>query len=329
MRKLIIDADTGSDDAVALVMAMRNLPKDSILGITIASGNVPLEQGIANALYVNELCGMNIPVYAGESSPIARSYIELDNMEEATKHAISESPVSTSAQYVHGADGLGDIGLQPQESQCEEESALDFYKEALSNNSDVEIVALGPLSNIAKLVQEEPELISSIKHCYIMGGCSNGVGNITKTAEYNFWVDPEAADIVLKSTIPITVIGWDPSYLDGTLDRKKVKEIDEINTEYSKFTNGVFEKVRVLVLDILGQDSYSLPDPLAMAVYLNEDIISESIEANMVVDTRDGPTRGACIIDFMDIEMNPRKVRIVQRCDNSKFFDLLKKSLVE
>ena len=137
------------------------------------------------------------------------------------------------------------------------------------------------------------------------------------------------SDIVLKSTIPITVIGWDPSYLDGTLDRKKVKEIDEINTEYSKFTNGVFEKVRVLVLDILGQDCYSLPDPLAMAVFLNEDIISESIEANMVVDTRDGPTRGACIIDFMDIEMNPRKVRIVQRCDNNKFFDLLKKSLVE
>ena len=133
------------DDAVALVMAMRNMPKESILGITIASGNVPLEQGIANALYVNELCGMNIPVYAGESSPIARSYIELDNMEEATKHALSESPVSTSAQYVHGADGLGDIGLKPQDGKSAEESALDFYKEALSNYSEIDIVSLGPL----------------------------------------------------------------------------------------------------------------------------------------------------------------------------------------
>ena len=111
MRKLIIDADTGSDDAVALVMAIRNLPKESILGITIAAGNVPLKQGISNALYVNELCDANINVYAGESAPMHRPYIELDNMEQATAHALSEDPASSSAQYVHGTDGLGDIGL--------------------------------------------------------------------------------------------------------------------------------------------------------------------------------------------------------------------------
>ena len=162
-----------------------------------------------------------------------------------------------------------------------------------------------------------------------MGGCSNGVGNITKTAEYNFWVDPEAADIVLRSEIPITVIGWDPSYLDGTLNLERVNEIDLINTKYSKFTNDIFGRVRNLVLEVMGQESYSLPDPLAMSVFLDEEIITESIFANMVVDTRDGPTRGACIIDFMDIEMNQRKVRIVQRCNNQKFFELLKKSLIE
>jgi purine nucleosidase len=329
MRKLIIDADTGSDDAVALVMAIRNLPKESILGITIAAGNVPLKQGISNALYVNELCDTNINVYAGESAPMYRPYIELDNMEQATAHALSEDPASSSAQYVHGADGLGDIGLEPKNTNYSDVSALDFYRETLKKNTDIEIVALGPLSNIARLIKEEPKLLGSIKHCYIMGGCSNGVGNITKTAEYNFWVDPEAADIVLKSEIPITVIGWDPSYLDGTLNLERVNEIDLINTKYSKFTNDIFGRVRNLVLEVMGQESYSLPDPLAMSVFLDEEIITESIFANMVVDTRDGPTRGACIIDFMDIEMNQRKVRIVQRCNNQKFFELLKKSLIE
>ena len=103
MRKLIIDADTGSDDAVALVMAIRNLPKESILGITVAAGNVPLKQGISNALYVNELCDTNINVYAGESAPMYRPYIELDNMEQATAHALSEDPASSSAQS--GASG--------------------------------------------------------------------------------------------------------------------------------------------------------------------------------------------------------------------------------
>ena len=109
-----------------------------------------------------------------------------------------------------------------------------------------------------------------------MGGCSNWVGNITKTAEYNFWVDPEAADIVLKSEIPITVIGWDPSYLDGTLNLERVNEIDLKNTKYSKFTIDIFGIVRKWCLEVMGQESYILPDPLAMSVFLDEEIITES-----------------------------------------------------
>ena len=113
------------------------------------------------------------------------------------------------------------------------------------------------------------------------------------------------------------------------IDINKINEIESLNTKFSKFTNDIQVVLREMMKELLNQDAYDLPDPLAMSVFLDEEIITESIFANMVVDTRDGPTRGACIIDFMDIEMNQRKVRIVQRCNNGKFFKLLKKSLIE
>ncbi len=106
MTKLIIDADTGSDDAVALLMAYRNLPEDKILGITVVAGNVPLKQGLINTSYVNELCEVQIPIYKGAEKPLERNYIEVHDSDESTKIALSYGNDSTSAQNVHGVDGL-------------------------------------------------------------------------------------------------------------------------------------------------------------------------------------------------------------------------------
>ena len=160
-----------------------------------------------------------------------------------------------------------------------------------------------------------------------MGGSSNALGNITKFAEYNFWVDPEAADIVLNSGIPITVIGWDPSLYDAMISTEKIHEIDSIGTKYSKFTNDIQVVLREMMKDIFGSDSYDLPDPLAMSVYLDNEIISQSVEVNVRVDTRDGMTRGGCILDFLNLEPDSPKVRVVQRCHGDKFYNLLKQSL--
>ena len=327
MRKLIIDADTGSDDAVALLMAYRNLSESEILGVSLVSGNVPLNQAILNTIYVNELCEVNIPIHKGASKPLERDYIEVHESEEANKIALSYKNTSTSAQHVHGVDGLGDIGLRPSTEKISDVSALDFHKKILSEETDVEIVTLGPLTNIAKLVLDSPELLKNIKHCYIMGGSSNAFGNVTKFAEYNFWVDPEAADIVLNSGIPITVIGWDPSLLDAMIDEDKVNEIEKIGTKYSKFTNEIQVVLREMIKDIFGHDGYDLPDPLAMSVFLDEEIIAENVVANIRVDTRDGMTRGGCVIDFFNLEPEAEKVRIVQRCHQDMFYNLLKKSL--
>ena len=175
MTKLIIDADTGSDDAVALLMAYRNLPEDKILGITVVAGNVPLEQGLINTSYVNELCEVQIPIYKGAEKPLERNYIEVHDSDESTKIALSYGNDSTSAQNVHGVDGLGDIGIKPQNHKIENSSAQDFYKQILEEQEEIEIVTLGPLTNIAGLVQNNSDKLGKIKHCYIMGGSSNAL----------------------------------------------------------------------------------------------------------------------------------------------------------
>lgn len=327
MRKLIIDADTGSDDAVALILAYRNLEQSQILGVSVVSGNVPLQQAAINTQYVNELCELLIPIYKGESKPLTREYKEVFSSAEANEIALSYGNLSTSAQHVHGIDGLGDIGLLPQNISFETDTAQEFYEKALNENDSVDLVTLGPLTNIALLVQNYPALLHKINHCYIMGGSSNALGNVTKFAEYNFWVDPEAADIVLNSGIPITMIGWDPSLYDAMIDSSKITEIDLLDTKYSKFTNDIQVVLRKMMQEIFGEDGYDLPDPLAMAVFLDQTIIKDSIEVNVRVDTRDGMTRGGCVLDFLNLEPEAHKIRVVQRCHQDKFFELLKKSL--
>ena len=327
MRKLIIDADTGSDDAVALILAYRNLEQNQILGVSVVSGNVPLQQAAINTQYVNELCELSIPIYKGESKPMTREYKEVFSSAEANEIALSYGNLSTSAQHVHGIDGLGDIGLLPQNISFETDTAQEFYEKSLIENDSVDLVTLGPLTNIALLVQNYPDLLHKINHCYIMGGSSNALGNVTKFAEYNFWVDPEAADIVLNSGIPITMIGWDPSLYDAMIDSSKITEIDLLDTKYSKFTNDIQVVLRKMMQEIFGEDGYDLPDPLAMAVFLDQTIIKDSIEVNVRVDTRDGMTRGGCVLDFLNLEPEAHKIRVVQRCHQDKFFELLKKSL--
>ena len=328
MNKLIIDADTGSDDAVALLMAYRKYPIENILGVTLVSGNVPLDQAVLNTIYVNELCEVDIPIYKGADKPLNRNYIEVFDSETATKIALSYSNESTSAQHVHGVDGLGDIGLSPKNKKIETQTADDFYSEILEKESSLEIVTLGPLTNIAKMIENNKDNLDSIKNIFIMGGSSNALGNVTKFAEYNFWVDPEAADIVLNAGIPTTMIGWDPSLYDAMIDIDKINEIASIDTKFSKFTNDIQVTLREMMKELLGQDAYDLPDPLAMSVFLDESIVSQSADANVRVDTRDGMTRGGCIIDYMNIEPDTHKTRIVQRCHPDKFFELLKSSLI-
>ena len=144
MKKFIIDADTGSDDAVAILLALQH-PQTEVLGITVVSGNVPLAQGITNTLSTVEIAEQEIKVYAGADKPLIRDYIEIHSLKEFTQHVKSLSPISASAQSVHGVDGMGDIGISSKSSTYEETSAVDFLIETINNNpGEITLVTLGP-----------------------------------------------------------------------------------------------------------------------------------------------------------------------------------------
>ena len=137
MRKFIIDADTGSDDAVAILLALQNKEID-VLGITVVSGNVPLEQGVKNTLSTIEAAKQEIKVFAGAEKPLMRDYVEIHGLTEFTEHVKSLSPISASAQSVHGVDGMGDIGVTPKSLKYEEKKAVDFLIDEGKRESDAE-----------------------------------------------------------------------------------------------------------------------------------------------------------------------------------------------
>ena len=165
-RKILIDTDTASDDAVALIMALRS-PLVEVVAITIVAGNVMVEQGTLNALYTVELCNSRVPVYTGAAAPLVRSL--------------------ETAHWFHGADGLGDHGYAPKHRTTEPTHAVDAILATVSANPGIEIITLGPLTNLALALQRDPSIATKISRCVVMGGAPCCEGNVTPAAEFNIW----------------------------------------------------------------------------------------------------------------------------------------------
>jgi len=173
MRRLIIDTDTASDDAVALMMATARADV-TVDAITVVAGNVGLEQASRNARYVLELCNANIPVYNGCPAPW-----------------LQEAAV---ADWFHGEDGMGNQFYPAPTTQAQSEHAVsELIKRFKADPGNIELVTLGPLTNIATALVMAPEFARWVKHCWVMGGAANTVGNVTPAAEYNIWCDPQIA----------------------------------------------------------------------------------------------------------------------------------------
>ena len=322
-KKFIIDADTGSDDAVAILMALRD-PRVEVLGITVVSGNVPLKQGIINTLSTAELCDVDVKVFAGADKPLTREYIELYTLDEFQKHVKTLSPDSVTAQCVHGIDGMGDIGIEPLNKKYENEDAIDYLINSFNNNpKEITLVTLGPLTNIAKAIQKDPSIADKIEHCYVMGGTSDGTGNVSAAAEYNIWVDPEAAQIVFNSGLAITMVGWDNSYKYAMLKDKEMNDLKSLKTKYADFCVDIQKTLIELTYSSYGFYGFDLPDPITMAIALDNNIILESQQLHVLVDARDGITRGQTIVDYFDAEQGNKNVRVVTKSDEKRFLNLL------
>ena len=214
MRNFLIDTDTASDDAVAIMMALAE-PNVRVLGLTTVAGNVGLEQATQNALLTAEICNSDVPVFAGADKPLNRAH--------------------DHAHWFHGKDGLGDRGFPKPKRKAEREHAVDAIEWLSHEKPGLTLVTLGPLTNVALALKREPELAERIGRCVVMGGAPCCEGNVTPAAEYNIWVDPEAARAVFRSKLNIEMIGWHVSRGPSVLRDDEIAAIEALGTVKAKF----------------------------------------------------------------------------------------------
>ena len=308
MRRILIDTDTGSDDAVALIIALRD-PEVKVEAITVVAGNVPLDQAVQNALYTVALCEQTTPVFAGAISPLIR-------------------PLETG-QFVHGEDGMGDIGLDLQGRRPASGQAKDVILETFASApGEIELVTLGPLTNVALALAENPALAKQIKQCTVMGGIGKGHGNITKKSEFNIWEDPEAADVVFKSGMPLRMVGWDISRNYAWIGPEEKADMKALDSELAHFTLDIQSTLEKFAVDVSKLPGFDLPDPIAMAIALDPSLIEVSKELYVEIVKSEGATRGQTLVDHTGNSQRQANTEVVLEASRKKFLHKLYQSLI-
>ncbi|MTI16334.1 nucleoside hydrolase [Rhodobacteraceae bacterium RKSG542] len=305
----ILDTDGGTDDALALLMLLGNDRAPDL--ITTCFGNVGLEQSTVNILDVLSVAGVDIPVHTGAEKPL-------------------RGPI-VNAQDVHGEDGLGGATRPQIRSEVSSSDAVGEIIRVLRNalmlgrQGSVDILMLGPLTNLALVLDRAPELAAAIGRLWIMGGTCRGRGNITAAAEFNIYCDPEAAEIVLGQPLNTTVIPWEPTLqtalpadvLAGMFSRLP-------DCPVVSFAREICDHGRALAQDWYQDDFLIMPDPLAAAYVLDEAVSTRTMICGVLVETEGRFSRGATIIDYEGKASRP-VVGIVEKVDRTKlekYFEL-------
>jgi purine nucleosidase len=316
--KYFIDTDTASDDAVALLMALE-WDDVEVLGISIVSGNMSVEQGSINARYTVELCKKDIPVYVGADAPLVKK----------REHA----------DWFHGPDGMGNMNYPAPKLEETNEDFIEVLNNHINQYPDeITLVTLGPLTNVANFIKKYPESFLKLKNIVIMGGASNTVGNVTPAAEYNIWCDPEAADIVFKSKHhDIAMVGWELCRGEANLTEEEMEFAYSFKTEKADFTIDCNKHALDSSQNWLGDPGLGLPDPVAMAVALNPAVTTKVSRHNVQV-VIDGPARGMTIVDQLHVgESEPhidehwshteRNINVIWEIDSDKWKETLYKTI--
>jgi purine nucleosidase len=281
MRRFWIDTDTASDDAVAILMALRT-PDVVVDGISVVSGNVPVEMGTRNALYTVELCGKQTPVYSGIDRPLLRE--------------------PSYAYFFHGPDGMGGMNYPEPAGAEDKVHAVDAFIDAVRGSpGEITLVILGPLSNIASAVRIAPDIADKIPMCYVMGGAAACLGNVTPAAEFNIWADPDAARIVFHSGIPILMVGWEHCRGEANLDDDDMAYIRSLNTPYADFTLDCNKFAIKANREWLGDPALPLPDPVTMAIALDPEVCTKQGKHFVDVETISDLTRGMTVVDELGV----------------------------
>ncbi|MBM6615550.1 nucleoside hydrolase [Desemzia sp. RIT804] len=309
MKRVIIDTDTAGDDTIAILTALHYF---KVEGVTVAGGNVDFEQEVENALYTIQVANPDyyVPVYKGYERPIMAVGEE--------KHVTIED--------IHGKYGMGDSYFEKTEQRPEKEHAIDFIIETVkANPGEISLLAIAPLTNIAMAIKKDPTIVKDIPHLYIMGGLNHSLGNITAAAEYNFYIDPEAARIVMHSGTPITMVGWDMCKKYSVMKEEDQKEIELLGTAGSEFYMDVNRAVIRYDKKIHKLAGITHPDTLLVAIAADESIMTGSNMYYVDIEIHGELTRGYDLVDVSNFTGKTPNVRVCEEVDREKF----KASLLE
>jgi len=299
---LVIDTDTAADDCFALLVGLLD-PRADLLAVTIVAGNVGFDQQVHNALLTIDLAGRSgeVPVFTGARQPLERDWID--------------------AEEVHG-DGVGGLRLENAELESSGDDAVgELVRIAAAYPGQLRIVAIGPLTNIALAVQRDPGFVANLGAIFVMGGSVNARGNITPAAEYNIYVDPEAAKIVFDAGFAdVRIISWDPlTITDAVFGPDRIDRIAALDTPLSRF----FIRANQATFDfdfVAGLGGSSHCDSLTALLAIDDTVALASARYHLDVETVGELTRGATVFDWRATETN---VTVVERADGERFFDYM------
>jgi purine nucleosidase len=297
--KLLIDTDTASDDSVAMLIAL-TCPNVEVVAVTVVAGNVGLDRAVQNALITLERAGKpDVEVFRGEANPLTR-------------------PLET-AQFVHGEDGMGDIGLPlAQRTQHTIGSAVDVLLQAPAAHEHLTLVTLGPLTNVALALRRDPELLTRYDSVVMMAGAPDSVGNVNALGEFNVWADPEAAQLVMRAPGNKTMVGWNISRLYAVVTPAEQAVIGSLGP-LGEFT----QQINVCVDEYAranGLAGYDLPDPIAVAIAIDP-LVATRIEHQRIDVVLEGEHERGCTRVSGDPSIPFTKV--VWEADESRFKSML------
>jgi purine nucleosidase len=307
-RKIIIDTDPGQDDAVAILLAAASPEELTIEAIVAVAGNVGLAQNAKNALKVVELSGRTgIPVYAGCSRPIRRHLV--------------------TAEHVHGETGLDGPDLPEPKIKLQPQHGVDFLVDKLraAPAGEITLCTLGPLTNVAMALIKAPDIAPRIRQIVMMAGGYFEAGNITPAAEFNVYVDPEAADIVLRSGVPIVMIPLDVTH--GVLStRKRLDAIAAIGNKAGAAVNAMLSFSEAFDQNKYAREGAPLHDPCVIAYLLKPELF-KGREINVTIETASELTIGMTVADYWRVTDRPRNVLYLREADAAGFYALLTERL--
>lgn len=303
-RKIIIDTDPGQDDAVAILLAFASPEDVDVLGITAVAGNVPLSLTEKNARIVCELAGRpDALVFAGCDAPMHRKLV--------------------TAEHVHGKTGLDGPQMDAPKMPLQSQHAVDFIIDTLRNEPEgtVTLCPIGPLTNIATAFEKAPDIISRIQEIVLMGGAYFEVGNITPAAEFNIYVDPEAAKIVFDSGVPLVVMPLDVTHKALTT-KKRIAAFQEMGTKVGDMVAAWTDFFERFDMAKYGSEGAPLHDPCTIAYLIDPTLFTGRL-INVEIETESELTLGMTVADWWGITDRPKNATFVGDLDAERFYALL------